>query len=172
MRATKSHYEYLVNNLAPVLTSNAGIIYQIKSQIEALIIVADKKFNKINLNRIHKELQTIKLNFNYVLELSEQTILNISNKLDHISKLNNKESLIKELEDLNKVIKTVVNSLTITKMNDFNINPPPIEFIVQPPFYDRSIIRRPNENPPKEYNEFVEQIESKALMFNKKHLVA
>lgn len=172
MRATRNHYDYLVNNLAPVLTSNAGILYKIKSQIEALIIVLDKKFNKINLNRIHKELQTIKLNFNYVLELSEQTIVNISNRLDHISILNNKESLIEELEDLNKLIKIVVNALTITKMNEFNFNPPPKEFIVQPPRYDHSIIRRPNDNPPKEYNEFVEEIESKALMFNKKNLVA
>jgi len=162
MRATKGHYEYLVHNLAPVLTSNASALYQMKSEIEAILIVLDKKYNKINLDRSKYHLQDIKSRLNYILEMKDITVIDLSHKIDKITALNNKQQIIEQLEELLKFIKFIVNSLTISKMNEFRINPPPPEFIAYPVSYNNAIVRTVEDKPTDEYKQFVKEIETAA----------
>ena len=157
MRATRE-YEYLEKQVVPILNSSASLIYQIKSELEAIIIVLENKFSKINVDRIFNQLQDIKGRLNYNLDISEDVIINLSHEFDHICKLRSKESLIEGIEHLSKQIKQIINYQTIMQMDTLNFNPFPLKFMPGIFSYNNAIIRKPTDNPSARYNEFVNVI--------------
>jgi hypothetical protein len=151
-------YSYIENKLYPIISGDISLLYQIKSEIEAINIVLDKSPIKYHLRRVHTQLQDIKGRLNYVLALSEDDILDFSDIIDSFKDEPDNESRIELLEYLNKYIKEIINRLTIESMDDYDFNPFPSTFLPSIRQYDRSKVRRENEEPLVEYSDFVESL--------------
>ncbi len=167
MRATNGHFDYL-KNLIPVVAGEASLLYQLKSELEAILIVLNKKYNKLNLDRSIYQLQDIKLRFNYAIDLTDNTIIILSHMIDGICKLKSKETLIEHLEELIKLSKLLTNSLTIRKLNEYRFNPFPREFLPSQISYNIGIIRDSNDDPQQNYKNMVSIFEHFNTLNDKK----
>lgn len=171
MRAVKGKhniYDWLPNHLIPVLEGDVSSFYQLKGEIDAILVVLQKKFTKQNFERGIHQLQDIKTRFNYIKILPDETIIRLAYEIDQLCKIKNHEKFIDELESLLTKVKTLVNSAAIYEMNKYDINPPPDVFLPNrgERDYDSTIIRKPDEDPPLIFKTLIKELEHEAKDFS------
>jgi hypothetical protein len=171
MRAVKGKhnvYDWLPNHLIPVLEGDVSSFYQLKGEIDAILVVLQKKFTKQNLERAKHQLQDIKTRFNYIKILPDETVIRLAYEIDQLHKIKNHEKFIEELETLLTKIKTLVNSAAIYEMNKYGINPPPDVFLPNKGErdYDSTIIRKSLDDPPLIFKTLIKELEHEAKDFS------
>lgn len=152
----KRNYEYL-NQLKGLLAGEVSLLYQIKSELEIILLVIERVYRP-QMEIINNMLQEIKLRLNYVLNISRNEIIIFSQEIDRITELYDKKEKLKKIKELKEKIVIIINYLTIKELNKSGLIPLPNFFLPDNNKYNRSIIRRPEDNPNKIYNEYIDKI--------------
>ncbi len=158
------NYTYL-ENLGKILRGDISLLYQIKSEIDAFIILLER-LNRPPLKEINRQMDEIKGRLNYVLDITNDQIIHISNEIDRIRQITNKKEKLEELKKYNKELKYIIEDLTINKMNIVHINPPPDLFLPAERQYARDIKREVGDRPTLEFKEFEENIRKYLREYN------
>jgi hypothetical protein len=153
MRRLK-YYQFL-EQLSPIIRHEISLLYQIKSEIDACVIVLEKTTDSYYFNLINHQLQEIKGRLNYVLDITQEQIKDFSKDIDTICMYGIREVKHKKLDELSNSLKSIIEFLTIASMNKHNFNPFPSVFLPIEMSYDANIVRAPTDNPTKIYKEFV-----------------
>jgi len=137
----------------PILQSNASMLYQIKSEIDSILLILNRKSNppmKIIDNQIDEMCTRIasvtELNQDATDIINEQVKICSGKFIGTKNKETAKEYTINNLKILKKMITPIINYLTIKQMNKYKINPPPRDML-PPELKYSDIVRRPYDNP-------------------------
>lgn len=151
----KSNFRYF-NQLKYVLTGEVSQLYQIKSELDVIIIIIERT-KKPDYNIIDKQLQDIKSRLNYIIGISKQDVIEFSKIINFIGRSNDKELRYEAIIELRQQIKYIIEFLTIVELNKVKLNPIPDFFLPEFEKYDRNIIRSPKDKPTKFYKEIVDK---------------
>lgn len=168
--SNNDRYMGIIQKIVPILKSTLSLFYQLISEYKTILSFIEHGGNSKEVN---KQLDGSKMKLNYVLNLSNDDIIHYSKMINNIIRSNDKVSLLEELID-DLMLK--LNSETIKSLMCINLNPPPEitlpnlltteRFIPDENFltnknaktYNRLIIRKPEDNPYKEYDSFIESL--------------
>jgi hypothetical protein len=143
----------LLNLLIDVISSNISLLYQLKSQIESIVIILEKAPTVPN-KLIFNQLDNMKHSFSSILQFTPTQINIITQTIDEVNSLDSssRSNRIVLLENLNKkIIKPMINGLSISYLNEKGLNPPPT--IVLPGFRTyANLLREPGPLP--EYSNY------------------
>ena len=148
------NYEYLTK-LAPIIRHDISRLYQLKSQIETFLIILSRSKAKYYINLINHQLQEIKGQLTYVLDLSQEEIIKFSKEIDDIYLTGNLLLKYEKIDKLIKAFKSIIQYLTITAMNKQTLNPIPSIFLPSPRKYDPNLVRKSTDDPTEDYKNFV-----------------
>lgn len=151
-------YDGLIKQLAPIIRGEISLLYQIKSELEAIVVALKLSPTKYHLEHANLQLQDIKGRLNYVLDITNDQIKNFSEEIDHMTDNNIISEKIDLIDHLGKDIKTIIQFLTIQKMNHNRFNPFPAQYMPPSKTYDRTKIRKPTDEPTNVFKEFVESL--------------
>lgn len=131
------------------ISSNISLLYQLKSEIETILIILEKIGNPPK-NLIDTQLDSLKVRFTYVMEIGQEdleTIIMIIDKVNSINYSNGEiHKKVKYLEELTKFIKPIINFTTINFMTSVGFNPPKQQYLPKKLKYAYKV-RNPKENP-------------------------
>lgn len=151
-------YDGLVNQLSPIIRHEISLLYQIKSELEAILLALQLSPTAYHLEHANLQLQDIKGRLNYVLYITNDQIKDFSVIIDFITDNNVIREKIELIDNLGKDIKLIIQFLTIDKMNQNKFNPFPSSFL--PPIikYNRSKVREAYDNPNAVFKNFVNSL--------------
>lgn len=132
-------------NILPIISSNVSLIYQIKSEIDTMILIYEKIKSPPKVS-IDKQLDEMKGRLVNAIELTTDEINNFNELVDLARVTSNKTKKIKILKAINKILKPIINSETIEYLNRVNFNPPPDYLLPKHKTYYR-LVRKPEDNP-------------------------
>lgn len=149
--ARSSKNNTLLLKIIPFVSSNISLLYQIKSEIDTIILLLEK-LKSIPEKSIFKQLDGMKNRLSNVLELTDNELEFYYIYIDMVNSTKSKEEKIRLLEELNKEIKRIINSETIKYLIIKDLNPPPKEYLPSQLKY-QYLPRNINSNPknPKTY---------------------
>lgn len=164
--ARHNNDKILLHKIIPFVSANASLLYQIKSEIDTILLVLErmKSFPK---KLIENELDEEKLRISTILELSREELLQINDLINKINKTKRKHDKMSLLKNLKKLIVAHINALTINYLEKVGLNPPPNQYL--PPYhtYDYSIVRgsaQIPENPFNYYKNIVDELEKDIIL--------
>jgi hypothetical protein len=132
-----------LNKIISIISSNVSLLYQIKSDIDNIILVLDK-IKKYPKEEINRELDNMKVRLSNILQFTKEEENDIDYILDYAKKIPTKDITIFLLQSLNnKFIKPLINNLTLQYLNDVGLNPPPDYLLPENRKYSNKI-RYPN----------------------------
>ncbi len=134
-----------LEKIIPLVTSDISLLYQVKSEIDVLILI----FEKVKvppIKTILKELDYMKGRITTILPMNTKFQLLIFGLIDSMKKASNDQRL-EILEELNGYIKPYINYLTIDYLNSVGLNPPPSYLLPPDHFTYANIVRLPTDNP-------------------------
>jgi hypothetical protein len=120
--------EAMIRRLLPLLTSDYGIVNQIKTDIATINKLLEKNYN-VPLDLIMEELSKMKGRLSNVLILSNEFLLEFNNTIDNTMTLNIPELIIENLKPMEKKLKNIVNIAALTFLENNNLAPPPENYI-------------------------------------------
>jgi hypothetical protein len=131
--------------ILPFISSNTSLMYQIKSEIDIIILLLEK-IKSPPMKSIEKQLDEMKGRIVSVIELDEDEDNSINDYIDATNKTKIKIKKIEILKALNKFIKKIINYETIEYLIKIGFNPPPRNLL---PNYLKyaNIVRNPDDNP-------------------------
>lgn len=145
----------LVEKLLPLLSGNISQLYQIKSEISAILIVLDK-IHSYSKKLINTQLNLILTKLSTNLELSNEECDIISIIVKKMINTTNKKKLIVLTKKTKDILSRIINSATVKYLDDVGMNPPPrICFPKIPKYNYDDIIRTPDSNPENPLNEYM-----------------
>lgn len=137
---------HILSKIIPILSSDVSYLYQIKSEIDVILLILEK-VKSPPMKTIKNELDLTKGRLVNILQFSDEEMKKMLDIIDECIEINNKEQIFVFLNHLNnKYIKPKINYLTISYLNTVNLNPPPYELL--PPSMTYAYRKRvPDENP-------------------------
>lgn len=139
-----------VLTLLPVVTGNISALYQIKSEIDAILRIMTE-VKSYAYQTIRKQIDQFKGRLANIVEIDEFTLGTLFNLIDNFLKTkSDKVMLIKKIKN---IIQEFINVWTIIELNKIGYNPPPKKYLPMYLMYEQ-IIRHPYEivrNPLKFY---------------------
>ena len=140
------HDRNTLEKIIPLISSNISLLYQIKSEIDVLILIFERS-KSIPVAHIFKELDEMKGRLSNILQFNRNNEEAINNLIDKINATKQRNIKIEMLEYLNdNIIKPKINSLTLTYLNGVGLNPPPSYLLPTDRVY-ANIIRYPRASP-------------------------
>jgi hypothetical protein len=138
---------YVLERLLPLLTSNISLLYQIKSEIDTIMLLLER-LPRPPYIAMNKQLNGMKNRFATIIELPENILLEFNEKINKFPTTKQKSKRIELLKEISKkIIKPYLNFFTIEYLNSIGMNPPPADVLPGHDRYDRSIVRKPTDNP-------------------------
>lgn len=116
----------LIEKLIKIFNSNEGLLYQVKTGLETLVLLIEKcKKSKIKqqMNQIKSFIQILKDRTGYIYEFSLPA--DIYKRFDELTEINDLNKLKDGLEKLSKIILKIVNKQTLKTMRKEKINVKP-----------------------------------------------
>ena len=150
--------ENLLDKIIPFVSSNTSLLYQIKSEIDTIILVIER-IKSYPKKQIFDQLDDAKLRISTILELSQEDLIQINNMIDDINNTSGKFDKRDQLKKLKKLIVAYINMQTINYLQKVGLNPPPYQYLPPKHTYDDTHIRGPGENPENPYNKYKHIIE-------------
>lgn len=155
--ARHNRNEELLYKIIPFVSSNISLLYQIKSEVDTLILIL-KKLKVPPMITINKQLDGMKNRLASIIEIETEDLENYNEFINKIIKTKKSDEKIEMLERLNKSFKKKINYDTIKYLEKIELNPPP--YYILPvtrkyPTFTRSRYDNP-ENPLKMYMQLVE----------------
>lgn len=123
---TKNDIE-LIKDLTPVVTGNISLLYQIKSEMEAMINIMDKI--KYTLETINKQMDIIKSRLSHVIEIDYMTLEILDIVINKFIVTNNEDIKKEIMLSLYNYFKDMINDYTLEEMERIGLNPPPRQFL-------------------------------------------
>lgn len=170
----------LLNKIIPFVSSNTSLLYQIKSEIDTIILILDKiprqglsltpvvkpGFDLPNAPEklIRDQLDNIKLRISTVLELSQDDIIKINNIINDINltrKKNNNKNIL-YLKNLKKILVAYINMQTIDYLQNMGLNPPPNQYLPEVHTYNVNRVRNSFDNPANPYDEYQNMVQMRS----------
>jgi hypothetical protein len=142
----RNNVENLLFKYTNVLKSTIGILYSIRSELDAMKLMLERN-NGVPIARLNNRLDSLKTNLSNVLELGHEELEMFIGIFKDCIDVKDKMKKIKILEDLIKASKFITNFWTIRYFNIENINPPPYPLVPRQLKYDKNLIRKPEDNP-------------------------
>lgn len=145
--------EDVLLKILPLYSGNLSLAYKLAGDISTILRMY-KIVNYLPIDLIINELQSIKNQLSYVIEISNEDLINLNTMIDSFTIYINKESQEVLLKDINKKLKILINYHTISSLNKIGLNPPPKEYLPIPIKYQQ-IVRDPDDiptNPLKKYH--------------------
>lgn len=139
-------YIDLLNSIIPFVSSNISLLYQIKSEIDTIILIIEK-IKKYPSKTIEYQLDEMKFRISTVTELSKEELLEINDLIYKINKIDYKYDKLDDLKLLKKILVKKINYFTIEYLIRFNLNPPPPYLLPNEHTYYIYHARGPNEYP-------------------------
>ena len=151
--ARHNHDDDLLNKVIPFVSSNTSLLYQIKSEIDTIILIIER-MKGYPKKLIEKELNDAKLRISTVLELSDEDLIQINNIIDEINTTTGKYDKRNKLKILKKLLVAYINMQTINYLQKVGLNPPPYRYLPAKHTYNVNHIRGPGENPINPFSEY------------------
>jgi len=136
----------MIHRIYELITGNISLLYQQKSECEGILTVLTTT-DKFPDTTIKTNLQFMKVNLSRIIEIGDETAKLLSEKINKMTKKNNRKNYINKLSKFIKRLKKILNYLTITEMNNINMNPPPRDYMPDKISYNTSKIRTPFSEP-------------------------
>lgn len=135
-----------INPYIKLLKTSIGILYSIKSELEAMCLILDKASS---LTGINNRLDQMKESFSNVLEIDKNQLNDIMILVDEIIAIPSNERIIKfdMMKSLIDICKQIINFWTIAYSDQLGVNPPLIVVLPQNRSYNPNIVREPWSNP-------------------------
>ncbi len=149
----------LLNKVIPFVSSNTSMLYQIKSEIDTIILIIEK-MKSFPKKLIFNQLDNAKIRLATVLELSDDDLETINNLIDDINLEENKKEKIPLLKNLKKYIVAHINLQTISYLQKVGLNPPPNQYLPPRHTYDINHVRGIAENPENPYKKYLHIVEN------------
>lgn len=144
-------YRAIVKTLIPFISSDTSAMYQLKSELETLLIIyerfKEKKIKSIPQATINKQLNEMKIRLAYILEFPKEELLEFNRDIDQIIIVKKIDTKMDIIEKITKILKKHINRDTIVFLNYHKLNPIPDFFMPNFHLYDRNIKRKPDSNP-------------------------
>lgn len=131
--------------ILPFLSSNTSLLYQIKSELDTIILIL-KKFQNPSPKAIFNQLDEMKNRIAAVVELDDDELVIINEYIDYINKNKDKKIKIELLGKLKKYITPIINDESISYLQSIGFNPPP-HYLLPPKMTYAYITRSPDDNP-------------------------
>jgi hypothetical protein len=157
--ARHNRNEEILYKIIPFVSSNISLLYQLKSEIDTLILIL-KKLKTPPTITINKQLDGMKNRLASIIEIGTEDLENYNQFINKIIKTKKSEEKIEMLERLNKSFKKKINYDTIKYLEKIEFNPPP--YYVLPITRKYSTFTRSRddnpENPLKMYTQLVQNL--------------
>ena len=139
-------YRKILQKLFPFISSNTSLVYQIKSELEAILVVlqTSKSIPKANIDN---QIDSMKFRLSTVIELSTTVVVDLSTDINKITAAPAKILKIPLVEALIKDLKKIINHNTIAYMDKVGLNPFPAALLPPVAKYNRNIKRTPDSDP-------------------------
>lgn len=148
----------LLYKVIPFVSSNTSLLYQIKSEIDTIILILER-INSYPKKTIHKEMDEMKLRISMVLELSEDDLITVDHIIDQVNLSDERDIKIILLKELKKYIVSHINMQTIGYLEKVGLNPPPHKYLPPTTKYNTQHVRGKWENPENPYKKYVHIVE-------------
>jgi hypothetical protein len=136
----------VLRKIIPFISSNASLLYQVKSEIDTILLVMDR-YTKYPTDFINTQVENFKPRIASVVEIPQDDLFNLNELITDITTTKQKKQKMEKLKELKEYIVEFINILTITYLNKVKLNPPPIQYLPPEPKYDISTVRDVSENP-------------------------
>lgn len=148
----------LLYKIIPFISSNTSLLYQIKSEIDTIILILEKS-KSYPYKSIIDSLNDNKIRISTVLELSKDELMYIDNLINEINDTDNRYNKINKLKYLKKILNHYINMETINYLNKVGMNPPNYKYL--PPYhtYNYNMVRGIHDDPKNPYYEYNKIIE-------------
>lgn len=147
MEENERGYEKAIIDLSPLISGNISMVYQIKSEIEAILLIISSLLSKNEkekekcIGKILKQIEGWKVSFSHVTEWDNKFLLELYSLLDSISeffvifKKSQKEEVIIKFELLKEILKKKINQMTMQELINIGYYPIPQLFLPYPRRY-------------------------------------
>ncbi len=139
-------YRKILQKLFPFISSNTSLVYQIKSELEAILIVLQTS-KSIPKAMIDNQIDSMKFRLSTVIEISTTQVVDLSTDIDKIVAVSQKYAKIGSIEALVKDLKKIINRNTIAYMDKVGLNPFPAALLPPVAKYNRNVKRTPDSDP-------------------------
>lgn len=136
----------LLHKIIPFISSNTSLLYQIKSEIDTIILILQRS-NSYPDKLIKDSLNDNKIRISRVLELSKEELIYINKLINDINKTDIRSYKIYKLKYLKKIINHYINMETITYLNKVGLNPPPYKYLPPHHIYNYNMTRSIHDDP-------------------------
>lgn len=147
----------LLQILLPFISSNTSQMYQIKSEIDTIILLLEK-FDNPSPITIQNQIDFTKERLATIIEFRPEVIEKFNSLINDFTNASTSYRKIDILTEIKNILSVHINFETITFMNRAGINPPSkiINFYEDRIYAER--IRTPAENPHAEIDELLNQL--------------
>lgn len=128
-------YANILHGIIPFITGNVSFLYQIRSELETIILLLDK-FKNPSPKAIHSQISEIKNRLSNIIQIDHNELILLQNDLDECIHAKHNEEKIKILEMVTKDLKKYINELTIEHLIKMGLNPPPHDVLPNPKIAD------------------------------------
>jgi hypothetical protein len=135
----------ILQKVVPFVSSNTSSLYQIKSEIDTIILVMERS-KSMPIKTIDNSIDFFKPRLANVIEIEKPELEEMLIHIDQAIRARTKNSKIKHLKQLKELIVLKINYETINYLNKVGLNPPPENYLPSPLKY-KYFIRQPNEIP-------------------------
>ncbi len=130
----------ILQKILPVISSNISLMYQIKSELDAIMLVL-KLYRSPSPKAIFENLDNIKLRLATVLEIGDEELESISTLINKANKTKENHKKIEILKQIKQKLVDIINYETIIYLDKVGLNPPPSNLLPPKVTYDRSLVR-------------------------------
>lgn len=149
----------LLELVIPIISSYISAIYQIKSEIDTIIIILERS-KSIPKKKIFDQLGNIKERLSRIVEIDIDELDIILNIIDNINDTPDKKYKVSELSDVKKILVKNINRLTIGYLNLASFNPPSRQYLPEIMKYDYSLVRSEYDYPINPIKEILNRFDS------------
>lgn len=132
--------------LFPLISSNVSMLYQINSELSTIQLLLERS-KSIPYTAIRDQISIIIDKVSNNIDLTDDQTYIFINFINRVLDTRNKSEMLHHLESAIQFFKRIINFQTIAYLNRIGANPLPdfvLPFILK---YDRSLVRRPFDNP-------------------------
>jgi hypothetical protein len=143
---TDPKFTGLIKKLYKFISSKTSMLYQMKSQLDAILVILEKSKSIHNVN-INRQIDEMKFRISSYLQINNDDLDKINILIDRIVS-NTGPKKINSIKYFKKVlVEQLINPSTIIFLEKNYINPPPNFLLPKFKKYSRSIVRTPESNP-------------------------
>lgn len=142
----KPHMQDFLRKLFPFISSNTSLLYQIKGELDNMVILIDRVISP-PIATIKKQLLSIRNKLDTVIDISNHRLAIYDKLLDKARQMRSSKPMKTIIKDILSMLKRKINYSTIFYLNSVGLNPFPRFLLPPKASYDWSKVRKPDDDP-------------------------